>query len=407
MVDIKNTVGDKGVNSWEDVALVQLMLRVVKNKKGQSYFTCDYNGMYNELLKIAISEFQKDQKLVTPEPYARVGSASWTHLKPPRGDKSGLIEPRSRTLDALSAKLPAEYRDIRIIKNTQLIYLGETQAQAMQMASSIRNYAQFNADFRGELARLVEVMHQEHGIVLRIPPTDGWRRDFASQVNIVAKALKENRPATNAGPGESPHQFGRGADIGFQGLKWVMGNGQIKTTDFWLTQGFPGAQQSKFWEERNKIALRLGLFKTNKADDFIHIQGYNDATLSWGKSLAGLLEATSPTRARWSVAGGSPNQYKVDFGLGGFIFVGTSTQMWQGVSSINKAEVVRALNAKRVATPTFSIGQFFGEAAIPNLPPVLTEANITNANIQHLQYVVQTEIQAADRGWDQWIAVAR
>jgi len=412
MVNIKNTVGDKGVNAWEDVALVQLMLRVIKNARGQSYFASDYNGTYNAALKTAISSFQTDQRVLTPDPYHHVGTADWTRLTPPGGDKSGLIGPRSRTFDALNAKLPVEYKDIRTINNIKLIYLGETQAQAMLMALSIRNYAQFNPDFREKIARLVEIMFQEHGIVLRMEPKTGWRRDFASQIVVSNKS--------KSGPGESAHQFGRGADVGFQGLKWVMGNGQIKTADYWLQLPFPGDKMSKFFEERNKIAVRLGLFYLPPSYELIHLQNYNNSSLNWGRSLARLLETTSPTRARWTVKGGIPNHYNVDLGLGGFISVGTSTEMWNGVSPINKAEVVRALNAKRAATPTFSVEQFFGGTAIPNLPhnpqpaatnpnpprtPVLTEANITAANIQYLQNVVRAEIQAADRGWDQWTAV--
>ena len=64
MVDITKAVGDQGSNTSEDVALVQLMLRVVKNAKGQPYFSGNYNGDYNQILRTAIIEFQQDQKLV-------------------------------------------------------------------------------------------------------------------------------------------------------------------------------------------------------------------------------------------------------------------------------------------------------------------------------------------------------
>ena len=254
-------------------------------------------------------------------------------------------------------------------------------------------------------------------------PADGWRRDFAGQAKV-------NPSATGAGPGESPHQFGRGVDIGFPSLKWVAGDGTIKTDNFWLdSQTLPAAKQQEFWAARNAIAFgKLGLNKTNKAGDLIHVQGFDDAKVSWGKSLAKLLETVSPAKAKWAVVAGTPNRYKVDLDLGSSFTAGSSSAIWAGTAAIDKGELVKALNAKLAADPTFSVEKFLGipakgpppadggvaakgppilggapgGKAPPATPTLVKEADITEDSVQRLQKLLKKEIQAADENWDKW-----
>jgi peptidoglycan hydrolase-like protein with peptidoglycan-binding domain len=426
MVDITKSVGDQGNNASEDVALVQLMLRVVKNAKGQYYFNGNYNGTYDQKLKSAILAFQQDQKLVAEKPSTIPGSKQPAKAPPPAGlaEKPGLVGPNSKTLTALVGQLPASHKDIRIIPLTKTIYVAGDAGKAALSASAIRAEKELNADFREKVAKLVESMYKNHKLVLAIPQS-GWRRDFAAQ----AKVIKENPNATGAGPGESPHQFGRAVDIGFSSIKWVAGDGSVKNDNYWLAaQGMQYAKQQELWAARDAIAFKqLGLFKTNKSGDFIHVQGFADEKVSWGKSLAKLLETASPAKAKWSYAGqvANKNTYKVDLGLGIAVNVGSSLQMWNGEAPINKADLAKALNVKLAVDPNFSIEKFFGAAAKPNpiaAPNInakaapdqkaapakaaqLKEADIKASYIQYLQKLVKTEIQAADQNWDSWTPV--
>jgi hypothetical protein len=426
MVDITKTVGDQGNNSSEDVALVQLMLRVVKNAKGQPYFGSNYNGAYDQTLKTAILAFQQDQKLVAAIAPAVPGGKQPVKAPPPAGlaEKPGLVGPDSKTLTTLISKLPDNLKDIRIIPGTKTIYVEGKQGQAAISAATIRAETQLNEEFRGKIAQLVDTMYADHKIALDVEPQTGWRRDFAAQVSVVNK----NPDATGAGPGESPHQFGRAVDIGFKGFKWVAGDGSIKNDNYWLSaQAMQFVKQQEFWNARNAIAFnQLGLFKTNKAGDYIHVQGFADEKVGWGASLAKLLETTSPTKAKWSLAGrvASKNTYKVDLGLGTAVNVGASIQLWNGEAPISKADLVKALNAKLTADPNFSIEKFFGVKAAPAAPVAnqkadvkappdqkavpakaapLTETDIKADYIKHLQNLLKTEMQAADQGWDSWV----
>lgn len=397
MVDITKTVGTMGSNASEDVALVQLMLRVVKNAQGQPYFRSNYNGSYDQALKTAILAFQQDQKLITattPAPFA---------------EKPELVAPNSKTLTALIARLPADLKDIRIIPGTKTIYVEGKQSLATSSAAFIRMDKNLNYGFRAKVSKLVEGMYEKHKIVLDVVPLTGRRRDFSDQEKVSAY--------TNAGPGESPHQFGRAVDIGFKEFRWVAGDGTIKTDSYWLNaRNLPLAQCKELWAARDAIAFKqLGLFKTNKAGDYIHVQGFADENVDMGKSLAKLLETASPTKSKWSFAGrvADKNVYTVDMGLGTAVNVGSAISLWKGEAYVNKADPVKALNAKLAIDPNFSIEKFFGVAAKP-VPAVtqaaapakaapLTEADIKPDYIKHLQKLLKAEMQAADMGWDSWV----
>jgi peptidoglycan hydrolase-like protein with peptidoglycan-binding domain len=64
MPDIKDSVGESGTNNTHDVAIVQVMLRVIKDAKGVAYLGSNYDGKYGPSTKDAIIRFQQDQKLV-------------------------------------------------------------------------------------------------------------------------------------------------------------------------------------------------------------------------------------------------------------------------------------------------------------------------------------------------------
>ena len=298
MPDLRGSVGEKGANATHDVALVQAMLVLVKDAKGTAYFG-NYTGAYDAATKTAIIAFQTDQKLIAA-PGAKLDPAALAKL-----DKPGVIEKNSATLKALNQALPATHKEMLIIEGTKTVYLPMAEASAKASAKAIGAKADLDPTFRGTVAKLVDQMFADHKIALSIPG-DGWNRDFAAQA-IPAGA------GTGAGPGESNHQYGKAVDIGFQGLRWVASDGTFQDENFWLDAAkMPHDKRQAFWDARNKIAFTaLGLFKTNKAGDLIHVQAYSDAGVSYGNSLALLLQTVSPNAMKWSVVLGTPNQYQV------------------------------------------------------------------------------------------------
>src|SRR5262245_46165233 len=114
MADIKDTVGEGGINAVHDVALVQAMLRVVKNAKQQPYFGNDYDGIYEKNTKAAIESFQADQKLL-----------------PPAGkDGKTLLAVGGPTIQKLNALLPATHKELWIIAATKTVFLVPPDADA-------------------------------------------------------------------------------------------------------------------------------------------------------------------------------------------------------------------------------------------------------------------------------------
>lgn len=76
MPDIKDSVGQGETNNLHDVALVQVMLRVIKDAKGAAYLGGNYDGKFAPNTKDAIIRFQQDQKLIAPPaPKAGPGGA--------------------------------------------------------------------------------------------------------------------------------------------------------------------------------------------------------------------------------------------------------------------------------------------------------------------------------------------
>lgn len=392
MPDIKDAVGDGGTNAVHDVAMVQLMLRVVKDAKNTPYFGTDYTGVYDNALKNAIIAFQKDQKLLPVAPAAggKVGAVA---------EKQGLIAKNSQTQAKLNALLPAKYATAIIIENTKTIYLAMDEAIAKASSMTLKGKADLDLAFRGNVATLVTQMFQKHKIALTIPAS-GWNRTFADQANIP--------PAkTGAGPGESNHNYGKAVDIGFDKLQWVKGNGDFGTVDFWLENGgMPASKQDPFWKARNAIAGGLNLFPTFFPGDLIHLQAFNDANVGYASSLAVLLNTVTVKHMKWQAVPGHPNHYKNDMGLGGAkSLVGTARQIWAGNAQVAKADLVAALNAKLTIDKKFDVFAFFGvppnPKASPPTPP-LKEADIKDAYLAKIKADIKADFVAADANRGKW-----
>lgn len=376
MPDIKSAVGEPalgGVNKTHDVALVQAMLRLVKNAKGMPYLAGNYDGVYGNQTKNAITTFQQDQKLVVIPPLAGAGKAVGKGPAPKvaappvvkgGGEKPGLVGPNSPTLQKLSALLPNEFKTMRVIENTKTVYL---EAGATDLAASrleISGYAQFDKVFRDKVLRLVDQVYQKHKIVLWVTKT-GWRRTFADQAKEVM---------TKAGPGESNHNFGRATDIGFRNFRWVQGGAAIKEND-WLNtlQAASPAKAGAFWDARDAIAKQVGLHRLGF--ERVHLQDFDQSTVSNVNALVKLLNTVGTMK--WSP------RYQSDLGCGGALFeVGTAKQIWAGQATVNKAMLAKALTAKTKKE--------------------VKETDVTPEAIEAMKRALKADFEAADSQWIKW-----
>lgn len=354
MPDIGANVGEHGApNKSHDVAMVQAMLRVVKNAKNATYLNVDYTGTYGPTTKSAISAFQNDHKLIQPK----------------GAEKLGLMTPGGATIQKLNEMLPATHKSMRVIPNTKTVHIEGTAADAATSKAAVTGNRELEAQFRAKVGDLIERMFKQHKIVLGLTPTGG-RRTFAQQ------AAETN---TKAGPGESNHNFGRAVDLGFKALKWVRGDGTIKQDSFWLNtlEQTSAAKANAFWDARDAIALNnLGLHRLQF--ERIHLQAFNDATVSATRSLARLLTAVGKTK--WQP------RYKSDLGYGGALHnVGTAKQIWAGTALVTKAMIAQARSAKT------------GKKVTP--------ADIKAQELNEMKKTLKGDFELADRHWVKWTPV--
>jgi hypothetical protein len=350
MPDIKDSVGDGGLNRVHDVALVQVMLHLIKDARNVAYFAGNYDGVYANATKDAITQFQNDYKLIS---------------NPPR-EKLGQMVARGPTVQKLHAMLPAAYKDIRVLQNHKTVYLPGTLADTNISENKIRADQEFEPMFRAKVATLVREMYNTHKIVLWLTPT-GRRRTFAQQ------AVERQ---TKAGPGESNHNFGRAVDIGFKGFSWIQGGHATKRDADWLNtlESVKRAEAAAFWDARDVLATKLGLFRL--LFERVHLQAFNDSTVSSSRSLVKLLNAVG--RMRWKT------RYQCDLGSAGkhWVKVGTAKQIWAQNSAVTKADLAKVR--------TIMTGK------------LVKDVDIKAADITAMKAALKADFEVADKNWIKW-----
>lgn len=384
MPDIKDSVGEGAKNNIHDVALVQAMLRIVKNAKNAPYLVSNYDGIYGKDTKSAIIAFQTDQKLA-----AQSNPAG----KSPAGlEKQGFIGKDSATFKRLVSVLPATHKEITIIENTKTVYIGAPEDDAQGSEGAISANMELEATFRGKVVLLVQQVYKDHKIALCLTPSGG-RRTFAQQAAL-------NPATTKAGPGESNHNFGRAVDIGFKNLEWLAGDGSIVKDDYWLNKLTKVSEKkaTAFWVARNAIAEKgpPGLFSIGMWDA-IHLQSYKQGLVSVARSLADLLNTIG--KLKWGAQPAKPNQYQTDLGFGGTLFTGgTAKQIWAGQATVTKAMIAQARTdaLKKAAMKAGPNSKEFKQ-----FKPV-KEIDIKQDEVTTLQKALKTDFEQADQHWQKW-----
>jgi len=415
MAQIGNFVGAApSANLTHDVALVQAMLKVTPNRKGHPYFTDKYNGVCGRTTIEAIQAFQLDQGTATPPTRAaltRSPGALYTLRAPvqpglmgaPRLTRSmangpaslpetmmklgtpsltvrdtfGVLRPGWPTMRALSDKLPGAYAGMRTASGAHLVYWAGSAQAAADSAALIADDAGMDQGFKDKVAQVVKKMFDAYELVIAPAPGSNALRSFEKQFTI----RKETPNATEAGPGESNHNYGKAIDIGFVGLKWMKPTGEIETEgsavlDMKKLSHVNDKWRNEMWALRAEIAYtQLGLFPTKKKNDQEHIQAYDDHRVHTRTSLATLL--TLVGEMNWEVAGG--RNYLCDLGFNTLHNVGEAMQIWAKIGPLQKSWI----------------------AAGRHIPV----AHVTDADVSAMRDALKADFQAAEGARDQWVPV--
>src|SRR5262245_9746495 len=217
MQKLTGSVGDGATNKIHDVALIEVLLRVAKNPKTKKpYFGHNYDGKFNKQTKDAIVAFQREYGLASSSTSGSTSGSS-------SSEKLGVIEPDSASFSMLVEHVVAQnaaYWRLRVLPDTKMVYLEMTQAEFDERLKTVTD-SELQADFKKKVIALIRQMYTDHKIALAGWGKLSYRRSFEDQHKVLARGTSE------AGPGESNHQFGRALDVGYVGLQYVQPNGKI------------------------------------------------------------------------------------------------------------------------------------------------------------------------------------
>ena len=404
---ISGTVGSGAANNVSDVALVQAIL--VKTQRpgaagrAAGPYLASYDGTAGQGTVDAITAFQTDNALLAAPGAAPVAGVRAT---------SGQVAPGDSTWAKLLQKIPADFSDMRVLAGAKTVYLAATAAQK-QARLSAANSLTFTAAFLVKVTATINKTHADHGIAVGVCP-QGDRRTFQAQYALRTSG----RGVTNAGPGESNHNFGGAVDMGFKDLRWLRANGTVcENEGWWLAEldKIGGGQSDKFWAALRAAGIAIGAFRGPVADR-PHLQNWDDAGVSMAVRLAALL--TTSGTMRWQ---GRRGAYSCDLGLGGALIpVGNAVQIWAQQATITAADIQRLRAAApsrpgarpgappQPLVPRNAPGAPAGGPPRPNIggpagtPP--GGAPVTAAEVAAMQQALRSEFDRADANWRAWTA---
>lgn len=400
---ITNTVGENGANNVADAALVQAILVKTQRPAGSTPagpFLANYDGDCGPATIAAIRDFQNLHVFV---------SADGRQSMPNPNATAGLVRPNDATWTKLLQQVPSDFADMRILAGGKKVYIAATAAQ-LQEKISAANALTFTDAFRIKVIACINQMHTLYGIAIGVC-RDGSRRDFQTQYELVTSG----RGVTNAGPGESNHNFGMAVDLGFEGLRWLQANGTVTENETsWFHRMDPNQivneHALKFWEVLRTVgeSAAVGAFR-GPATDRPHLQNWNDANVSMRTRLA--VHLSNSGSMRWARQG--RDHYTCDLGFGGQMYdVGTAAQIWNRQATITADVLTRARTAAAARPPAGQAparvpmpGQVPGQIPMPRQPgatPAPALGRATQADVTAMQQQLRAQFELADTNWRNW-----
>jgi hypothetical protein len=270
-----------------------------------------------------------------------------------------VIEPDSATFSMLVEDVvsrDADYWSLRVLPDTKMVYLEMTQAEFDARLKTVTD-SELQAGFKAKVIALIRKVYDEHKIALAGWGKLSYRRSFADQHSVLARGTSE------AGPGESNHQFGRALDVGYVGLRYVQQNGKVakvldenqfdKNLHSWQISALYRARNA-LWERPPQGKGALFRIRMKGGDnDPSHFQEFNqfaslypEKTVDIRRSLADFLGVVSGMA--WEKRSGG--HLACDLGLGGsLVDVGTADQIWTGSAGLSQAVHLKLVNESRRA----------------------------------------------------------
>ena len=213
---ITGSVGDVGAaNNKSDVVLVQAIcqdVRAATAKSPAKPYLDSYDGDCGKHTKDGIRAFQTDHVFVSPDGTQSMNNPQAT---------GGLVTPNDATWRKLLEKVPAEFADLRVLSSGKTVYVAATTAQLQSKTAAVFPLT-FTATFRPKVVACINqvtpaVRHRDRRLHER------GSRNFQTQYDL----LTGGTGVTNAGPGESNHNFGMAVDLGFEGSRWLRASGSV------------------------------------------------------------------------------------------------------------------------------------------------------------------------------------
>lgn len=381
MQDLSAAVGEGAANARHDAALVQALLvlsrRPMQLDPQRKPYLGLIDGAFGNNSQKALRQFQIDQVFVA------TGGQSSAQVA---GATAGQVRPGDTTWRKLTAAVPDEFKDLRALQGSRIVYIAATAQQAAS-ASADALAMRFQPAFGSRVAALIRSVHQQTGIALQVCDK-GDLRSFQTQYELLTGPGN----VTHAGPGESNHNFGQAVDLGFEGLRWLHGDGRVEEReDAWLHKLDPAqtvnADALVFWEALRSAGVVAGLFR-GPLKDRPHLQAWSDAGIDMAARLADLL--TRSGSMRWT---GQAQQYKCDLGYGGKLYeVGRAAQIWSRQATLTLPQLAEA-RAQPSAVALVPVAQ---GAAAP--PPV------SNADLAAMRQALRTQFDLAEANWQSWRA---
>ncbi len=385
MQAILNSVGENGTNERSDSALVQAILvkttRAAVTGRLAAPYLAAIDGAPGTNTKNAIRNFQNDHVFINEATQQSAPNPNAT---------AGLIRPGDATWNKMLQKVDAAFSDMRILVGGKTVYVAAT-ADQLQTKRAAANALTFTQTFRVRVNNCITQMHTLHGIAIGVCP-QGDRRNFQAQYDLVTSG----RGVTNAGPGESNHNFGMAVDLGFAGLRWLRENGNVvENEDAWFHQLDPRqnltAEALRFWETLRTVgtSAAVGAFR-GPAGDRPHLQNWNDANVSMTTRLA--VHLTNSGTMNWERVAGRPTRYSSDLGFGGAQYnVGSAANVWNNQATVTADMIAAGRAAQLAANPPAGAQQ-------PRLAPV------TQADVTAMQAELRRQFELADTNWQNWTA---
>lgn len=370
MQALSGTVGEDGVNARHDTALIQAQLVLAQRPadldRQRAHYLDTIDGDCGPRTKRALVQFQNDHVFVGANGHSSAAIA---------GATAGRVSPGDATWAKLVAATPLEMRDLRVLVGSKTVYIAAAEADRAGSVNDIAGLT-FQTDFRNRLVTLIQRLHSTYGIVCWVCP-DGDRRTFQTQYGL----LVSGRNVTRAGPGESNHNFGQAADLGFEGLRWLRADGTVvDNEDAWLHQLDPRQRATGeslfFWNVLRAIGIAVGLHRGPLADR-PHLQAWDDAGIDMAARLAAHLSSVG--QMRWT---GRSQRYQCDLGFGGRFFdVGSAAQIWSGQGTVTESTLTQA-RAQVAGSPA--------------------QTPATAADVAAMRAALRVDFDAAESRWREW-----